>query len=190
MHGQGLSTSRPLVTRLKSALCRIQPCPIKISSSAAPRQLQERISHKTQRTTYQDLYATIFTIGHTVFPSVLYPPTPSPPRGRRMGRVIDDHHHCYKCHLLAALRMRNDDGGHDYLLYIYIYTYISKVGRGCNWTKYSYCHSRHQLPQASPRTLFVMFSDAGKGVLLVMLATRSRSIRPLPQVVGFAGQSS
>ena len=102
-----------------------------------------------------------------------------------MGRVIDDNHHCYRCSFLAALGMRNDDDGHDYLSYIYIY--ISKVRRGCNWTKYSYRHSRHQLPQASTGTFFVMFGEAGKrnittvGVLLVMLATCGRSIRPLPQ---------
>ena len=84
--------------------------------------------------------------------------------------------------------MRNDDDGHDYLL-----IYISKAGRGCNRKKYSYRHSRYQLPQASPGTFFVMFGDAGKriittvGVLFVMLATCGRSIRPLPQVVGFVG---
>ena len=87
----------------------------------------------------------------------------------------------------AVLGMRNDDDGHDYLLHLYIYMDISlsKAGRGCNWTKYNYRHSRHQLPQASLGTFFVMFGDAGKriittvGMLLVMLATRGRSIRPL-----------
>ena len=73
---------------------------------------------------------------------------------------------------LAVLGVRNDDDGHDYLLYIY----ISTAGRGCNWSTYSYRHSRHQLPQASLGTFSVMFGDAGKrvfttvGVLLVMLA--------------------
>ena len=41
-------------------------------------------------------------------------------KGGCMGRVIDAHHHCYRCHLLAALWMRDDDDGHGYLLYIYI----------------------------------------------------------------------
>ena len=69
----------------------------------------------------------------------------------------------------------------------YIYIYISKAGHGCNWTKYSYRHSRHQLPQASLGTFFVMFGDAGKrnvttvGLLLVTLTMRGRSIRPLSQ---------
>ena len=77
--------------------------------------------------------------------------------------------------------------------YIYIYICLSKAGRGSNWTKYSYRHGRHQLPQASLGTFFVMFGDAGKriittvGALLVTLETRGRSIQPLPQVVGFVG---